>query len=267
MTNKIIFVDSDGTVMDSMTPKHLTSFGPAMIDIFKLDKNKDDILEKWNKINLYSLSRGINRFDGLYQCLLYVNDKYKKIDILPQYKKWLDETNKKSNQSLLDYIEKTGINELKSVVDWSCETNRRIKENANLVKPFEGVKEVLDLLHQNFKIMIVSSANGNAVRDEWTKFGLIDYCDEVLTQEMGTKEDCIKKMILKYNPQEAIMLGDSPLDYDASKHNNIYFYPIIPRHEIESWHGILFKYAQIFMDGNYKNYEQELYTTFIDSLK
>lgn len=34
MANKIIFVDSDGTVMDSMTPKHLTSFGPAMIDIF-----------------------------------------------------------------------------------------------------------------------------------------------------------------------------------------------------------------------------------------
>ena len=45
MADKIIFVDSDGTVMDSMTPKHLTSFGPAMIDI------------------------------------------------LPNYKKWLDETN------------------------------------------------------------------------------------------------------------------------------------------------------------------------------
>ena len=43
---------------------------------------KDDILEKWNYINLYSKTRGINRFDGEYQILEYVNQKYMKIDLI-----------------------------------------------------------------------------------------------------------------------------------------------------------------------------------------
>ena len=267
MANKIIFVDSDGTVMDSMTPKHLTSFGPAMIDIFNLNDYRDIILEKWNKINLYSLSRGINRFDGLFRCLSYVNENIKKIDILDSFAVWLNKTSKKSNQSLIDYINETGHKELQIVVDWSEETNRRISQNKNLVKPFEGVREAFELLHQSFKIMIVSSANGKAVNDEWKKFGLNSYCDEILTQEMGTKGDCIKQMIEKYNPDEAIMLGDSPLDYEAAKHNGILFYPIIPKHEEASWRDIVNKYASLFANGNYKNEEAAVYEKFIDVLK
>ena len=264
---KIIFVDSDGTVMDSMTPKHMTSFGPAMIDIFNLKDNEKEILEKWNMINLYSLSRGINRFDGLYQCLLYVDSNFKKIDLLDQYKYWLDTTNKKSNQSLLDYIEKTGHKELLSVVKWSEETNRRIALSVELVKPFEYAIEGISLLHNNFKIMIISSANGKAVRDEWTKFGLFNFCDEILTQEMGTKEVCIAKMIEKYQPEEAIMIGDSPLDYEAAKHNKILFYPIIPKMGNDSWKEICDKYAEMFLNKEYKKVENKVIEKFINSLK
>ena len=47
----------------------------------------------------------------------YVNENIKKIDILDSFAVWLNKTSKKSNQSLIDYINETGHKELQIVVD------------------------------------------------------------------------------------------------------------------------------------------------------
>lgn len=36
-----------------------------LLDIWNLDDIKDDVLNRWNQFNLYEITRGINRFQGL----------------------------------------------------------------------------------------------------------------------------------------------------------------------------------------------------------
>ena len=61
----LVCVDSDGCVMDTMNCKHFHCFGPCMVDEWELDAWREEILDRWNVINLFSMTRGINRFKGL----------------------------------------------------------------------------------------------------------------------------------------------------------------------------------------------------------
>lgn len=65
--NEVIFtVDSDGCAIDTMTYKHELFMAPLAAEKFKvLEEDVERFLENWSKINLYSKSRGANRFDGL----------------------------------------------------------------------------------------------------------------------------------------------------------------------------------------------------------
>ena len=60
-----VCVDSDGCAMDTMNIKHFRCFGPCMVEEWGLQRWEKPILDRWNVINLFSLTRGINRFKGL----------------------------------------------------------------------------------------------------------------------------------------------------------------------------------------------------------
>ena len=60
----LVCVDSDGCVMDTMNCKHFHCFGPCMVTEWCLEEWKEEILDRWNVINLFSMTRGINRFQG-----------------------------------------------------------------------------------------------------------------------------------------------------------------------------------------------------------
>ena len=75
--NYLLCVDSDGCVMDTMDIKHSLCFGPAMIDEWNLHPWEEEILVRWKEINLYNITRGINRFKGLALALSEINEKYK----------------------------------------------------------------------------------------------------------------------------------------------------------------------------------------------
>ena len=61
----LVCIDSDGCAIDSMDIKHYLCFGPCMVIEWKLDKWRDQILNRWNEVNLFKKTRGINRFKGL----------------------------------------------------------------------------------------------------------------------------------------------------------------------------------------------------------
>lgn len=265
--DKIIFVDSDGTVMDSMTPKHTYAFGPALIKTFGLENHFDEILSEWNRINLYSETRGINRFDGSYMMLSIIDKKYKPIEFLDDYKDWLDTTEEKSNQALKAYIAETGKTSLQQIVDWSNLTNKLIDETKDKVAPFESAIKTLKELSKKYVIIIISSANGEAVRDEWVKFGAMQYTDEVCTQELGTKSACISKMLQKYQPLHALMIGDALGDLDSAVNNAINFYPIKPKLENESWDLLMSTYEKKFATNTYIKVQNELTNDFKNYLK
>lgn len=254
MREFLICVDSDGTAMDTMTIKHVRCFGPTIIEVFNLEDYKDKILERWNEINLYSNTRGINRFLGLKMLLEEINE-YFSIDDLKSYSEWCNITNNYSNKDLNDYYLENNSPCIKKVLEWSNLVNKRINELPKEdKKAFEGVKETLEYISQYADIAIVSSANKNAVKEEWERCHLIEYVSYFMSQEEGTKEECIKKLLAKgYDNNKAIMLGDSIEDLKASNLNNIHYYSIKPKKEIESWIEFKNSIFTSFIKGNYSH--------------
>ncbi len=62
----LVCIDSDGCAMDTMESMHRKSFGPMAVETWKeLRPIEKVFLRKWNEINLYSKTRGINRFLGI----------------------------------------------------------------------------------------------------------------------------------------------------------------------------------------------------------
>lgn len=75
----LIGIDSDGCAMDTMDCKHILCFGPCLIPVWELEPWKEWVLRRWNEINLYTMTRGINRFKGLAIILKEIDEQWKKI--------------------------------------------------------------------------------------------------------------------------------------------------------------------------------------------
>ena len=52
----LICIDSDGCAMDTMDIKHFQCFGPCMVREWGLEQWEDALLERWNEVNLYSIT-------------------------------------------------------------------------------------------------------------------------------------------------------------------------------------------------------------------
>ena len=236
----LICIDSDGCAIDSMDIKHFRCFGPCMVKEWGLEAHEKELLESWNEVNLYSMTRGINRFKGLVKALTEVQEKYQPVEGLETLVKWVEESDELSNPALEKAVEETGNICLKKALAWSQAVNASIKElPKEEVKPFEGVKEGIEMLHESCDIAIVSSANYEAVKEEWTRFGLIDHVDVVLAQNAGSKKSCIEKLLTYgYDKNKVMMTGDAPGDMDAADKNGVFFYPILVKKEKESWANI-----------------------------
>ena len=57
----LICVDSDGTIMDTMTIKHNSCFGPCFIKVFGIKTNIENILNNWKHTKLKNKNRGKTR--------------------------------------------------------------------------------------------------------------------------------------------------------------------------------------------------------------
>ena len=86
----LVCVDSDGCAMDTMDVKHIRCFGPCMVEEWALNEWRQEILDRWNEINLYTLTRGINRFKGLAMALTEIDQKYRPIDGITALSKWAE---------------------------------------------------------------------------------------------------------------------------------------------------------------------------------
>ncbi|RHR30729.1 HAD family hydrolase [Clostridium sp. AF19-22AC] len=266
----LICVDSDGCAMDTMDIKHIRCFGPCMVEEWGLGKWKEPILERWNEINLYTMTRGINRFKGLAKMLGEVHETYMEIEDLPALEKWVEESSELSNQALADAIREKESVALKKALFWSVKVNEKINDLPfDVKKPFSGVKEALAAAHEKADIAIVSSANLQAVEEEWELYGLLKHVDILLAQDTGSKAFCIGELVKKgYNVRNVLMTGDAPGDYEAASKNGVFFYPILVRHENESWEEFRNEGALRLFDGSYEGaYQEKKIAEFMDNLK
>lgn len=233
----LLCVDSDGCVMDTMNVKHFECFGPCFADEWQI-KDRAAALRRWNEINLYQLTRGINRFKALAQILC---ETYPNIPEYAAFKAWTNSTKELSESAVEAEIKAGGGYVFKKALVWSRATNRAIAALPDeKKKAFNGVYEALKDAGKNFDIAIVSSANYAAVTEEWKRCSLLSLVDCVTTQQDGSKAHCISRLIGKgYSPSNVVMVGDAPGDMDAAESNGVQFYPILVNHEEESWSRII----------------------------
>lgn len=266
----LVCVDSDGCAIDSMDIKHFRSFGPSMVDEWNLEEWKDEILKRWNEINLYTITRGINRFKGLLMALKEINEKYTEIIDLESLEEWTKTTNELSNNSVIREIEKKPDSIiLKKALSWSNKVNASIKAlPEEEILPFEMVKEALEFAHVRADVAIVSSANLGAVLDEWTRHNLIAHTDIVLAQNAGTKAYCIQELLKKgYDPNNVLMCGDALGDLEAANKNNVHFYPILVRNEKQSWTEFITIGFEKLLSNEYSGeYQEKKIQEFLSNL-
>ncbi len=268
----LVCVDSDGCVMDTMNCKHFHCFGPCMVDEWELEAWREEILARWNEINLFTMTRGINRFKGLAMALGEVDQKYKPIIGIQALQHWADTAPALSNDAVAkaaaEAIDPDAKLVLEKALSWSKAVNVSIvKLPEELKVPYVGAKEGLAAAHQFADVAMVSSANRDAVEEEWGKFGLLEHTDIVLAQDVGSKAACIAEMLkFGYNPSKVLMVGDAPGDCDAAEKNGVHYYPILVNHEKESWdEAIAVAYGKL-QSGEYGSYGAEKKQAFLHNL-
>lgn len=254
----IVCVDSDGCAMDTMDYKHINYFGPIAVEEWNIE-NKEDFLKIWNNVNLFSQTRGCNRFIGLNKTFeIFRESNNNEGIVLNDLKKWIEKTKELSNNSLIEEIKKTNSNELKKVLEWSKKVNELIKNQKHDSKPFELVFETIEFISKNAEIAIVSSANNEALEKEWNENKLMQFVTYVFGQEEGSKKECIANLISKgYRKEQMIMIGDSPGDYKAAFDNGIKFYPILFGLEKESWQKFQKIYFEKFISNKFDSKDQQ----------
>lgn len=267
--NYLVCVDSDGCAMDTMDIKHFNCFGPCMVDEWELSRWKDEILARWNEINLYTITRGINRFKGLAKALSEINRKYTSIEGIDALVSWAENAPELSNGALKALIaEKPEEKVFAKALSWSIKVNEAITALPNKSKlPFPLVKEALEFAHGQADVAIVSSANLDAVLEEWEQHGLLDHVDVVMSQNDGSKAYCIGELLKKgYDKKNVIMCGDAPGDLTAAEKNGVFFFPILVRQERESWAEFISEGLNRLLDSSYAEYNEEKKRQFYNNL-
>ena len=268
----LVCVDSDGCVMDTMNCKHFRCFGPCMVTEWGLEAWEAEILDRWNGINLFSMTRGINRFKGLANALKEIDGKYKQIPGVDALVRWANTAATLSNDAVAKAAQEATDADAKLVLSkalsWSKSVNAAIVElDESLKVPYAGAKEGLAAAHTFADVAMVSSANRDAVEEEWGKFGLLEHTDIVLAQDVGSKAACIAAMLkFGYDKNKVIMVGDAPGDCDAAEKNGVHYYPILVNHEKESWEEAVAVAFGKLQAGKYAPYGAQKKQEFLQNL-
>lgn len=258
----LLCVDSDGCAMDTMNIKHFRCFGPCFADEWGLDAGRDAALKRWNEINLFSMTRGINRFLGLAHILteLFPDDQ----DVAA-FAQWANNSKELSERAVEVHAAENPV--FLKALSWSRAVNKAIGALSDEEKAaFGGVRDVLQEAHKSFDIAVVSSANYAAVEEEWSRCGLLAHVDVLTTQQDGSKSHCIAELLKKgYAPQSAVMCGDAPGDEKAANENGVLFYPILVRSEEASWEALP-AFLGLVKEGNAEGEADRLKAAFFRNL-
>jgi phosphoglycolate phosphatase-like HAD superfamily hydrolase len=266
-------IDSDGCIFDSMEIKHKECFTPMFVKHFHLQAVSKYARECWDFVNLYSKTRGANRFPALVRSVKLlgerpqVNARGVKMPDLTALEDWIARESKLGNATLNAEV-KNGNTGLTQVKVWSDAVNKAVEDIVHGVPPFPLVRESLQKLSAKADAMCISQTPAEALKREWAEHGIDQFVKVIAGQEMGTKTEHIKFAAAgKYAPEKILMIGDAPGDFTAAKKNNALFFPIVPGHEEDSWKRLHDEALDRFFAGQYAGaYETALVKEFDASL-
>jgi phosphoglycolate phosphatase-like HAD superfamily hydrolase len=268
-----IGIDSDGCIFDSMEIKHKECFTPMFIKHFQLQAVSKYARECWDFVNLYSKTRGANRFPALVRAVKLLGERPQvkargvKMPELKALEDWIARESKLGNATLNAEV-KNGNTGLAQVKEWSDAVNAAVADIVHGVPPFPLVRETLQKLSSRADAMCISQTPAEALKREWAEHGIDQFVKVIAGQEMGTKTEHIKfAAIGKYQPEKILMIGDAPGDFTAAKKNGALFFPIVPGQEEISWKRLHDGALDKFFAGAYAGtYEAALVKEFDASL-
>jgi phosphoglycolate phosphatase-like HAD superfamily hydrolase len=254
----LVGIDSDGCAFDSMEIKHKECFIPNFIRHLKLQPISKYAREACEFTNLYSKSRGANRFHA-YLGALELLEKRKEVQdrafAVPRWqgvRDWVGRETKLGTKTIGPEAAKTGDPDLRLGYAWSSAVDDAIAEMVQGVPPFPGVKESLAKLQGQADMIVCSATPERALQQEWDEHGIDEFVQAICGQEAGSKKESLGTAIAHgYDKAKVLMIGDAPGDMQAAKGNGVLFYPINPGHEEASWKRFLSEGIERFFNGTY----------------
>ena len=268
-----IGIDSDGCVFDSMEIKHKECFVPMFVKHNGLQAVSKYARQVWEFVNLYSKTRGTNRFPALARSLELLRERpevqARNVDVLshPALDEWMARETKLGNATLA--AEVAGGNDgLAAIKSWSEAVNEQIADIVHGVPPFPLVRDCLGQALGRADMMVISQTPCDALEREWAEHDLAQFVKAIAGQEMGTKTEHLQFAAAdKYPAEKVLMIGDAPGDHKAAKANGVLFYPVPPGHEEASWERLHGEALNRFFAGTYGgDYETALFAEFDASL-
>ncbi len=257
----LVCVDSDGCVFDNMELKHKECFCPATVNVWGLQNASRYAREAAEFVNLYSCTRGTNRFPALIRTLEMtarhpevIKAGWRLPDLAP-LKKWMAQTPSLSAATLEEYVQTISNPEpaLVTAAAWSREVDDNVRRVVHGLSPFPSVVRALETLSHHADIVVVSATPHEALAREWAACGLDKFAAVVAGQELGTKAQCIRlAMRAGYSPEHVLKIGDAPGDHDAARESGVLFYPIVPGAEDACWQKLADETADRFFAGAYR---------------
>ena len=270
-------IDSDGCVFNSMEVKHNDCFSVNLVKHFGLASISRQVHQVWDFVNLYSTTRGTNRFKAiLLTCdflreMPLVKNMGVAVPELPYLREWSETETKLGNPALQTVIDNaTGErrDELSQVMEWSLGVNESVAEIVYNLPPFPGVRETLQQLQGKADVIVVSATPDEALKREWAEHEIDAYVAVIAGQEMGTKTEHLTITTKdRYAENRVLMLGDSPGDLKAGRDVGALFFPVNPGSEDASWQLFLDEAMEKFFNGKYAGaYESALIDKFQELL-
>jgi phosphoglycolate phosphatase-like HAD superfamily hydrolase len=264
----LVGIDSDGCAFDTMEVKHKECFIPNIINYYNLQAISKFAREAAEFVNLYSKSRGINRFPALIEALDWLKRRPEvvargvKINIPAGLVQWLKVETKLGNPALKKAVEAGGDPDLKQALAWSEAVNKTVEAVVRNVPPFPYVRECLEKLQGKADCLVVSATPNEALTREWEEHDIKKYVAAICGQEVGTKKEVLG-VATKYPAQHTLMIGDAPGDYQAAVANKALFFPINPGNEDASWKRLFDEGIDRFLGGKFAGeYQAQLLAEF-----
>jgi phosphoglycolate phosphatase-like HAD superfamily hydrolase len=258
----LVGIDSDGCAFDTMEVKHKECFIPNIVQHYHLAGVSKYAREAAEFVNLYSKSRGINRFPALIEALEWLKDRVEvqargvEIRIPVGLVEWMKRETKLGNPALEAAAKASGDADLKQALEWSKAVNAAVERVVHNVPPFPYVRECLEKLAPQADLFVVSATPVEALTREWEEHNLAGFVCAICGQETGTKKESLGNA-KKYPSGHTLMIGDAPGDYEAAKPNAALFYPINPGNEEASWRRLYEEGIDRFVQGTFAGQYQD----------
>ncbi|MBL8889302.1 MAG: HAD family hydrolase [Planctomycetaceae bacterium] len=264
----LIGIDSDGCVFDTMELKHKECFIPNIIRFYGLQGVSKYARQAAEFVNLYSKSRGINRFPALVETVEWLNRRPEirqrglRFALPESLVAWVKREDKLGNPALRQAVEATGDSGLTQALEWSVAVNDDIEKMVHGVGPFPLVNECLDMMNRQADLFVCSATPNAALESEWAEHGLRSFVQAICGQEAGSKKENLANA-RQYPANHCLMIGDAPGDYKAAAANHCLFFPIVPGQEAESWARLYNEGLDHFFQGRFAGeYQAQLLREF-----